>query len=267
MLGEAADGNAVHPGFGHCAHRVQRDVARCFEQGAAVGDLHRVAHIGEAEVVEQDHRGTGSQGQVQFVEAFDFDLDEFAAILRVLGDLLGRCHGLRNATGGMDVVFLDQDAVVQPHALVLSATGPHRVFLGDAQAGQGFARIEDGGVGTAHGVDIRARCRRDSRQGLQKVQRRALGGEQGAGMAADFHQHVIGGDGIALADPPVGHAVRVERAETGVEPGPAGDHGRLAGDDPSVRPLAGRYELGGEIAAADILVKSAGDIGVDRVGK
>ncbi len=228
-----------------------------------MGDLHRVAHIGEAEVVEQDQRRARRQRLFKLVQGFHLDLHADGAACQ----LERRLQNLRNAARRRDMVFLDQDAVVQPHALVLSATGPHRVFLGDAQAGQGFARIEDGGVGTAHGVDIRARCRRDSRQGLQKVQRRALGGEQGAGMAADFHQHVIGGDGIALADPPVGHAVRVERAETGVEPGPAGDHGRLAGDDPSVRPLAGRYELGGEIAAADILVKSAGDIGVDRVGK
>ena len=48
-----------------------------------------------------------------------------------------------DAAGRGDVVFLDQDAVVQRHALVLAAAHAHRVLLRLAQARQGLARVED----------------------------------------------------------------------------------------------------------------------------
>jgi len=145
------------------------------------------------------------------------------------------------------VVFLDQDAVVQAHALILPAAHPHRVFLGDAQAGQGFSGIQNRRMGAAHGLDIGPGGGGHRRQGLQEIQRRAFGGQQRARIAVDVGQHVAGRHGVALVDPPLDGATEVERLETGVEPGPAGDHRGFAGDDAGAGGLHLGDEPGGEV--------------------
>ena len=129
------------------------------------------------------------------------------------------------------MVFLDQDAVIQACALVLSAAYAYCVFFGDAQAGQGFAGIQNGCAGAGYRLDIGPGGGGHRRQGLQEVQRRTLGGQQGAGIAVDFDQHTVGCDPVAFVDLPVEGASQVERLEAGVEPWPAGDHGGFAGDD------------------------------------
>jgi hypothetical protein len=62
-------------------------------------------------------------------------------------------HG-GHATGGGDVVFLDQHRVVQADAVVHAAAGGHRVLLGQPQAGQGLAGVHDARPGAGHGLHV-----------------------------------------------------------------------------------------------------------------
>ena len=86
------------------------------------------------------------------------------------------------------MIVLDQHAVVEPHAMVLRAAHPRRIFFEHAQAGNGLARVEQDRAGAGDRVDIVAGERGDSRQMLERVQRRPLGGEHGAGVAVEPHQ-------------------------------------------------------------------------------
>jgi hypothetical protein len=117
----------------------------------------------------------------------------------------------------------------------------------------------------AHGLDIGPGGGGHRRQGLQEIQRLALGAQQRARVAADFDQHAVGGDGVALADLPVDDATEIERLKTGIEPWTAGDHGGFAADDAGARSLRCGDELGGEVAAADVLGQRARDIGQNLI--
>ncbi|ODV09824.1 MAG: hypothetical protein ABT22_12645 [Thiobacillus sp. SCN 64-317] len=116
-------------------------------------------------------------------------------------------------------------------------------------------------MGAAHRLDVGPGGGGHRRQRLQEIQRRAFGGQQRAGIAADVYQHAAGGDDVALVNPPVEDAGGVECAETGVEPRPAGDHGGLAADDAGAGGLRCGDQLGGQIAAADVFGQRARDIG------
>ena len=75
----------------------------------------------------------------------------------------GRLQCRADAAGRHDVVFLDQDAVEQADAVVVSAAGAHRVLERHAQAGNGFARIQNARVGTGNGLDVALRLCGDAR--------------------------------------------------------------------------------------------------------
>ncbi|MNL32307.1 hypothetical protein D3C87_1541510 [compost metagenome] len=69
------------------------------------------------------------QGNAQFVQTFNFDLD-----VHVRVQAAGEIQHSRNAACGLDVVLLDQDSVPQCHAVIETATRTNRVFLRLAQA-------------------------------------------------------------------------------------------------------------------------------------
>jgi hypothetical protein len=139
VLGEAADRDAVDAGFGDGAHALEVDAAGGFELGAALVDGDGFAHLVEAHVVEQDHLGAGGEGFFELAEVLDLDFDEHVG----RGDGAGVFDHRLDAAGGDDVVFLDQDAVVEADAVVGAAADAHRVFLRQAQAGQGLAGVDD----------------------------------------------------------------------------------------------------------------------------
>ena len=74
------------------------------------------------------------------------------------GDAMRRRHGLGHATAGGDMVFLDQEGVVQADAVVVAAAAGDRVLLRQAQAGQGLAGVEQPHLGAFHQVGQEARA-------------------------------------------------------------------------------------------------------------
>jgi hypothetical protein len=75
----------------------------------------------------------------ELFQGFHFDLDEDVAA----ADGAGLFQRGGDAAGGHDVVFLDQDAVIEAEAVVAAAAAGDGVFLGQAQAGQGLAGVDD----------------------------------------------------------------------------------------------------------------------------
>jgi hypothetical protein len=78
-----------------------------------------------------------------------------------------RHHRLDRASGH-DVVLLDQDAVKQPHALIVATAHRYRIFECMTQARQGFAGIHNPGARAFGGIDKGFGLARHRRQGLQK---------------------------------------------------------------------------------------------------
>src|SRR6185437_2622385 len=109
VLGERADGDAVHARIGDGAHVGELHAAGSLELGARAGDLHRLAHLGDVEVVDEDQAGAGLERLAQLVQVLHFHLQE-----DVVGGIVHRlAHGFAHAAAGVDVVFLDEDAVVE----------------------------------------------------------------------------------------------------------------------------------------------------------
>jgi len=99
-----------------------------------------------------------------------------------------------------------------------------------------------------------------------------FGGEHRPGVARYLAQRPVRLCDLAFFYQPVYLAVRVQRDETFLEPLPAAQHHRLAGDDRGLRLRACRYQLRGQVAAADVLVECGADVGsygsgdIDRWG-
>ena len=83
------------------------------------------------------------------VEGLHLDLEGQAGAGRP-----GRLHGPAQAARGLDVVVLDQQRVVQAHAVVGPAAAAHGVLLQVAQARGGLAGVADHRPGAGHGLDV-----------------------------------------------------------------------------------------------------------------
>ena len=83
----------------------------------------------QVKIVEQDQLSTGIKRSLHLSDVLNFYLD---------GNPMGFCHFLRRmqsslyAASGRNVVFLDQDTVMQSHALIPAAADRHCVFLSQA---------------------------------------------------------------------------------------------------------------------------------------
>src|SRR6185437_16598388 len=92
----------------------------------------------EREIVEQDRLSAVRERRFQLQERLHLDLDRDAGVERI-GGIEGGAH---TACRG-DMVFLDEDAVVERKPLIRPATDAYGIFLSEPQPGQGFARVED----------------------------------------------------------------------------------------------------------------------------
>ncbi|KAG0162117.1 L-aspartate oxidase 1, partial [Apophysomyces sp. BC1015] len=113
ILCQRADRYAVHTGHCDIPHRIEADTAGDLEQRPAVGQRNRVTHHLQREVVQQHQSGMMRERHVKLLQRLDFDLHRHARVQRMRGIQRG-C----DATGRRNMVFLDQDAVIQREPLV-----------------------------------------------------------------------------------------------------------------------------------------------------
>ena len=95
---------------------------------------------------------------------------------------------------------------------------------------------------------------------MQKVERRALGAEQRAGVALDLQHHLVGSAAGAFGHMPGQLHGRVERTQGGLGPGGATDHGGLARQDARAGAALGVDQASGEVAAAHVFFKGTGHV-------
>src|SRR6267142_1663698 len=98
-----------------------------------------------------------------------------------------------------DVIVLDQDAVEEPESVIAPAPAAYRVLLERAPAGGGLARVDDLGARAAHRQAEAPRVRRDARESLHEVQRRALRFEDADRGSAHVRERRARGSRVAVA--------------------------------------------------------------------
>ena len=86
------------------------------------------------------------------------------------------------------MVLLDKDAVVQTETMVLATAAAHGVFLRQPQPRNGLARIEDNGARAAYRINVGTRARGDAGKCLQKIESRALAGQNRPRRSFDLAQ-------------------------------------------------------------------------------
>ena len=88
------------------------------------------------------------------------------------------------------MIVLDQNGIVQPHAVVVPAAAADRVLLEHPPPRSGLARIENDRPGALDGRHEPSRERRDATQPLKEVQGRALECQDGTDRTGDLGDHV-----------------------------------------------------------------------------
>ncbi len=269
VLGQRPHRYIVNARFGNAAQCDLVDAARGFQFGAAGAEADGGAHVFKAELIEHDDVGAGIQCLTQFIQILHFHFDRFAG-----GYLMRGCNGLRDPAAGGDVVFLDQKGVVKTDAVVVTAAAGHGVFLGQAQAGDGFAGVEQFDRCVGHQVGIALAVGGNGGERLQEVQGAAFTAEQGACGTFQAEQTLIGANLIAIADLPDDFGRRIELAKHFIDPCGAADDGVVAGDHGRAGQTVGGDQLGGDVAAAyvfvegdpHILLNFAGQFGKGEIG-
>ncbi len=109
--------------------------------------------------------GTGGQRGLDLVDAIDLNNDPLDS------GFARATHSLAHAAGDRDMIVLDHRGVPQAHAMIGGAAHARRIFLEEAQARNGLARIEQRRTGACDPVDIAARQRRHARQMLDRIER------------------------------------------------------------------------------------------------
>ena len=174
-------------------------------------------------IVEQQAVGAGVERFFDLLDAVDLDLHLQAGVRGLRG-----AHRGADAAGDRDVIVLDQHAVVEPHPVVVRAAHASRIFLERAKAGDGLARVEQRRAGAGDRVDIAPGQGRDSRQMLERVERRALGGEHRPRQPLQLQDRAARADRVAVVRELIDLHVGIERAEEGGGDVEAGDDDRLA---------------------------------------
>ena len=80
----------------------------------------------------------------------------------------------RNATFGDEVVVLHHRAVVEVHAVVVTAAVDYRFFFEHSVAWSCFARVEDARAGAFYRIEITRGERGYTAEPLRKIERRAF---------------------------------------------------------------------------------------------
>src|ERR1035437_3132692 len=173
-VGDGAAGDEVGAHAGVVADVFESDAAGEFDLGAAGDFADPVGGFVGGEVIQQQMGGAALQGLVEFLAGADFDLDGESA-------MAGALECVAHAAGRRDVVVLDQDGIVEAHAVVHHAPGRGGCLFESTQSGRGLAGIEDLAARTFDGGGVEARGGGHAAEALQEVEGNALAGEEGAG--------------------------------------------------------------------------------------
>jgi hypothetical protein len=142
------------------------------------------------------------------------------------------------------VIFLDEHAVEQADAMILTAADADRVFLRGAQTRNRLARVEHAAARAFDQRRVAVRGGRGRRQQLQEIERGALRSEQRARAAGDDEQALLRVSVGTFLDLPVDLRERIEALEAGIDIGAPADDCRLARDDRRPALDAGRDQGG-----------------------
>jgi hypothetical protein len=104
-----------------------------------------------------------------------------------------------DAAGSENVVFLDQNPVIEAEAVIAAATASDRVLLCQAQTGNRLARVYHLRPRTGDQVGVLPGFAGNPGKQLQEVERTALAGEQGARRSLDFAEQLIRADALAIS--------------------------------------------------------------------
>ena len=99
-----------------------------------------------------------------------------------------------NPSDQAQVVSLDQDAIIQPQAVISPPTHAHRVFLQAAKTGRGFAGVKKFRPRARQLVLQTAGIGGNTAEVLKKVQRHALAGQQRTRRSSDRSKRRAGRD-------------------------------------------------------------------------
>ena len=261
-VSERAEGDVVDAGGGDGGDLGDGDAAAGFGGCAlSVGECDGGGEVFDGEVVEQEGARAGVERFPGLGEVCHFNLD--------CGCGAGACEGLADRVGegaagggrGGDVVVFEQDAGGESVAVVECAAAADGVALGGAEAGGGFAGVEDLRVsaGAGGGDGLRGECC-CAGEALEPVERDALGAEQVAQGAAHDADRLAGGDRLAVAALQVDLRVRVEGAKRfDGEVDAADDAGGAGGDRGAALAEPGGDGVGGEIEVGAVLAERHAD--------
>src|SRR5258705_6268927 len=84
-----------------------------------------------------------------------------------------------------NVIVLDQHAIGKIKTVILATTAAYGILVNRAQAWNGFARVQDTGLGPVHGVHKLPRQSCDAAHALQKIKDHALAGKNHPGVVPD----------------------------------------------------------------------------------
>src|SRR5205807_7937820 len=139
-------------------------------------------------------------GLSQFCLSTDFDLDPLVGLAIFQRSLE---EDGKAATERYVVVF-DKDAVLQIETVIDAAAAADGVFVECAEAGDGFAGVENFGFCVGYGFYELVGERGDAAHALHQVEDDPLAGEDGGGVVADdgeglalFHLYAIEDFGVA----------------------------------------------------------------------
>ena len=140
------------------------------------------------------------------------------------------CAGqhLRYSACGGNVVFLDQNGVVQANAVVGTATCANRIFLRQPQAGQRFSGVNNLRPRAAHPFYVNGGFAGHSAEHLQKIKRCAFCGQQRLRLTAQLQNHLACRAAFAVAHVPNQLRCGVKLKHGGVDPVAAANYGSFA---------------------------------------
>ena len=135
---QRADGDDVDAALGGRGNSGFVDAAGGFDDGAVVDALYGFGHLRWGHVVEHDDVGTAFQSFLDACEVFDLDLD----FGHMGGVGMGAVKRGLDAASHLDMVVFDEHGIVEAEAVVGSAADLDGVFVKQAQAWRGLARVD-----------------------------------------------------------------------------------------------------------------------------